>query len=72
MNAGSVEAGDFVRVYNAVGKVIEVFLSGSGEEIYDVQHHRGRVAALEADILINYGKRPVVASYANSGTEQSA
>jgi hypothetical protein len=61
MSASSIEIGDLVRVarVNVLGKVVDAFVSATGEEVYDIQHHWGRVAALENDIVINYGTRPM-------------
>jgi len=44
---------------NVLGKVVDAFVSATGEEVYDIQRHWGRVAALENDIVINYGTRPM-------------
>ena len=60
MNASDVEVGDTVMVYGIkTGKVVHKFLSETGEEVYDIKLAYGpfRVAALEDDILINYGPR---------------
>jgi hypothetical protein len=58
MSKSEAEVGDIVMVYGIkTGKVIHKFLSGTGEEVYDIKMAYGpfRVAALEDDILINYG-----------------
>jgi hypothetical protein len=58
MSTSEAEVGDIVMVYGIkTGKVIHKFLSGTGEEVYDIKMAYGpfRVAALEDDILINYG-----------------
>ena len=58
MTRGDVEVGDIVMVYGIkTGKVVHKFLSETGEEVYDIKLAYGpfRVAALEDDILINYG-----------------
>ena len=60
MNASDVEVGDVVKVYNVIGRVMHVFISPTGEEIYDVQHYSGRVAALKNDIVIIHGPRIIV------------
>ena len=41
------------------GKVIDKFLSATGDEVYDIKLAYGtfRVAALEDHILINFGPR---------------
>ena len=58
MNASDVEVGDIVMCHGIkTGKVVHKFLSETGEEVYDIKLAYGpfRVAALEDDILINYG-----------------
>jgi hypothetical protein len=58
MSASEAEVGDIVMVYGIkTGKVVHKFLSGTGEEVYDIKLAFGpfRVAALKDDILINYG-----------------
>jgi hypothetical protein len=58
MSASEAEVGDIVMVYGIkTGKVVHKFLSETGEEVYDIRLAYGpfRVAALEDDILINYG-----------------
>jgi hypothetical protein len=59
MTPSDVEIGDIVMVYGIkTGKVVHKFLSETGEEVYDIKLAYGpfRVAALEDDILINYGR----------------
>jgi hypothetical protein len=58
MSASETEIGEIVMVYGIkTGKVVHKFLSETGEEVYDIKMAYGpfRVAALEDDILINYG-----------------
>ena len=60
MSASEVEIGDIVMVYGIqTGKVVHKFLSETGEEVYDIKLAYGpfRVAALEDDIVVNYGPR---------------
>jgi hypothetical protein len=42
-----------------IGTVVHKFLSETGEEVYDIKfvYRPFRVAALEDDILINFGPR---------------
>ena len=58
MTPGDAEIGDIVMVHGIkTGKVVHKFLSGTGEEVYDIKLAYGpfRVAALEDHIVINYG-----------------
>ena len=58
MSASEAEVGDIVMVHGIkTEKVVHKFLSETGEEVYDIRLAYGpfRVAALEDDILINYG-----------------
>ena len=60
MSTSEAEVGDIVMVYGIkTGKVIHKFLSGTGEEVYDIKMAYGpfRVAALEDDFVVNYGPR---------------
>jgi hypothetical protein len=60
MKASDVEVGDIVMVHGIkTGKVVHKFLSQTGEEVYDIKLAYGpfRVAALEDDIVVNYGPR---------------
>jgi hypothetical protein len=60
MSASDIKVGDVVMCHGMhIGKVVDKFLSVTGDEVYDVQLTYGpfRVAALEADIMINFGPR---------------
>ena len=59
MSASDVEVGDTVMCHGMTGKVVYKFLSETGEEVYDIKlvYRPFRVAALEDDILINFGPR---------------
>jgi hypothetical protein len=57
MSASDIEVGDIVMCHGMnTGEVVHKFLSETGEEVYDIKLVYGpfRVAALEADIVINY------------------
>jgi hypothetical protein len=60
MSARNIEVGDTVMCHGMyTGTVVHKFLSQTGEEVYDIKLVYGpfRVAALEDDILINFGPR---------------
>jgi hypothetical protein len=60
MSASDAEVGEIVIVHGVhIGKVVDKFLSETGEEVYDIKLYYGpfRVAALEDHIVINYGPR---------------
>jgi hypothetical protein len=60
MSASDIEVGDIVMCYGMnTGKVVDKFRSETGEKVYDIKLAYGhlRVAALEADIVINFGPR---------------
>jgi hypothetical protein len=58
MSTSHIKVGDIVMCHGMyAGTVVDKFLSKTGEEVYDIKLFYGpfRVAALEADIVINYG-----------------
>jgi len=60
MTLRDVEIGDMVMVHGLhTGKVVDKFLSATGDEVYDIKLAYGpfRVAALEDHIIINFGPR---------------
>ena len=60
MSASDIEVGDIVMCHGMnTGKVVDKFRSETGEKVYDIKLVYGpfRVAALEADIVINFGPR---------------
>jgi hypothetical protein len=60
MSVSDIEVGDIVMCYGMnTGKVVDKFRSETGEKVYDIKLAYGplRVAALEADIVINFGPR---------------
>jgi len=60
MSASDVNVDDIVMVHGLhTGKVVDKFLSTTGDEVYDIKLVYGpfRVAALEDHILINLGPR---------------
>jgi hypothetical protein len=60
MSGSDIEVGDIVICHGMyTGKVVHKFLSKTGEEMYDIELFYGpfRVAALEADIVINFGPK---------------
>jgi hypothetical protein len=60
MPPGEIEVDDKVMVHGLhTGKVVDKFLSATGEEVYDIKLAYGpfRVAALEDDIVVNFGPR---------------
>jgi hypothetical protein len=60
MTPGDVEIEDIVMTHGMhTGKVVDKFLSATGDEVYDIKlaHGTFRVAALEDHILVNFGPR---------------
>jgi len=60
MSASDIEVGDTIMCHGMyIGTVVHKFLSETGEEVYDIKlvYRPFRVAALEDDILINFGPR---------------
>lgn len=61
MSASDIKVGDIVVCHHGMhtGKVVDKFLSATGDEVYDIKLVYGpfRVAALEDHIVFNYGPR---------------
>jgi hypothetical protein len=60
MDAAKIEVGDLVAINGIIaGRVLDKFLSATGDEIYDIavitKWGAGRIAVLGNDIAINYG-----------------